>query len=80
MEWEYFKQRKLIEKGRPDYFSFKQWEVDFMVDIIQYNHPEISSVEILQSIAEELSSVSSPVKSEVLYEKLVNNLYQSTKL
>ena len=54
MDWGYFKQRKIEEKGKPDYFSFKKWEVDFMVDIIKYNHPDLCSVEILKQIAEEI--------------------------
>jgi hypothetical protein len=76
MEWDYFKQRKLTEHGKPDYFSFKAWEIDFMVEIIRVNYPTIKSVEILNQIDEELSGLSGPVKSVALYEKLVNQLNQ----
>lgn len=75
MDWEYFKQRKIEEKGKPDYFSFKKWEVDFMVQIIQFNHPGACSVEILKQIAEELNELNSPIKSDDLYSKLVNHLF-----
>ena len=77
MDWEYFKQRKIEEKGKPDYFSFKKWEVDFMVNIIQFNHPGTSSVDILKQIAEELNVLSSPIKSDDLYSKLVSHLLRS---
>jgi hypothetical protein len=73
MDWGYFKQRKIEEKGKPDYFSFKKWEVDFMVDIIKYNHPALCSVEILQKIAEELNELNTPIKSVELYSKLLNH-------
>lgn len=75
MDWGYFKQRKIEEKGKPDYFSFKNWEVDFMVDIIKFNHPSVCSVEILKLIAEELSELNSPIKSDELYSKLVKHLF-----
>lgn len=74
MDWGYFRQRKIEEKGKPDYFSFKKWEVDFMVDIIKFNHPSACSVEILKQIAEELNELKNPIKSDELYSKLVNHL------
>jgi hypothetical protein len=74
MDWGYFKQRKIEEKGKPDYFSFKNWEVDFMVDIIRFNHPGACTVEILKQIAEELNELKTPIKSDELYSKLVNHL------
>lgn len=75
MDWGYFKQRKIEEKGKPDYFSFKNWEVDFMVDIIKFNHPSACAVEILNLIAEELNELKTPIKSDELYSKVVNQLF-----
>lgn len=52
INWEEFNFRKQLEGVDSRFFSFKQWEKEFLVDKIHSVYPENSEQEIMDAISE----------------------------
>lgn len=74
INWEEFDKRKLNEGGDLRYFSFKGWEIDFLVSEIKSLNPEINEIKVLRAILTCCESVKAPFPKLELYECVMKKL------
>lgn len=74
INWEEFDRRKLSEGGDHRYFSFKDWEIDFLVSEIGFVHPEISEIKVLRAILSCCETIKSPFPKVELYQCVMDKL------
>lgn len=60
VNWDEFNKVKVDSNSDTRYFSFKDWEIEFLVNEISSNHPEYDEIEILRAILACCESVQSP--------------------
>lgn len=74
INWEEFDKQKRIENGDLRYFSFKDWEIDFLVKEIHLVRPEISEINVLRAILSCCETVKAPFPKIELYECVMKKL------
>lgn len=74
INWEEFDRQKSVENGDPRYFSFKDWEIDFLVKELHIVNPEISEIKVLRAILFCCENVKGPFVKIELYESVMKKL------
>lgn len=74
INWEVFDLRKLAEDGDRQYFSFKDWEVDFLLQKIKELYPEYTEVNILRAILTMCKQTSAPHEKKAFLKQIISVL------
>lgn len=74
INWEVFDLRKLAEDGDRQYFSFKDWEVDFLLLKIKELYPEYTEVNILRAILTMCKQTSAPHEKKAFLKQIISVL------
>lgn len=74
IDWEAFDKLKRVENGDPRYFSFKEWEIDFLVKELHVVNPEISEINVLRAILSCCETVKAPFPKIELYDCVMKKL------
>lgn len=74
INWEVFDLRKLAEDGDRQYFSFKDWEVDFLLQKIKELYPEYTEVNILRAILTLCKQTSAPHEKKAFVKQIISVL------
>jgi hypothetical protein len=74
ISWEAFDLRKQQEGGDLRYFSFNEWEIDYLVALIRSVHPEYSEIRILRAILACCETIPAPHPKKEFYKYVVNKL------
>lgn len=74
INWEVYDLRKLAEDSDRQYFSFKDWEVDFVIEKVRDIHPEYSEVSILRAILTCCKHSTSPHEKRAFVKQIISVL------
>lgn len=74
INWEVYDLRKMAENSDRQYFSFKDWEVDFVIEKVREIHPEYTEVNILRAILTCCKRSSSPHEKKEFVKQIVSVL------
>lgn len=72
--WKEFDVRKQTEGGDIRYFSFNEWEIDYLVERIREENPEFSEIRILRAILACCETIPAPHPKNEFYEYVLNKL------
>ncbi|MEN9998642.1 MAG: hypothetical protein RI922_1632 [Bacteroidota bacterium] len=72
--WKEFDRKKQIEGGDVRYFSFNEWEIDFLVEKIRETNPEYSEIRILRAILSCCETIPAPHPKNEFYEYVLQKL------
>lgn len=74
IKWDDFDYRKKREGGDTRYFSFSDWEIDFIVGEMRQLYPQYNEVIILRALLKCCEAVQLPYPKEDLYQCVLNRL------
>lgn len=76
ISWEEFDRRKEIEGGDKRYFSFQDWEIDFMVREIVLSQPEYNEIKVLRALLQCCETIPAPYPKNEFYRCVLKRLYE----
>lgn len=74
MNWEEFDKIKSKSNSDSRYFSFKDWEIEFLIKEINLSNPEFKEIEILRAILSSCETVQSPNLKIDFYQSVMDKL------
>jgi len=77
LNWDEFNHRKLLEDGDERYFSFRDWEIDYLVREISLVHPEYNEIRILRALLKCCETIPAPYPKNEFYRCVINRLNEN---
>ena len=74
INWEVYDLRKMAEDSDRQYFSFKDWEVDFVIEKVKELHPKYTEVNILRAILTCCKRSASPHEKREFVKQIISVL------
>lgn len=74
LNWDEFDKLKLKSNSDIRYFSFKDWEIEFLVNEISLSSPEYKEIEILRAILYCCETIESPNLKIDFYQRVMEKL------
>lgn len=75
--WKEFDIKKQQEGGDVRYFSFNEWEIDYLVEKIRMTNPEYSEIRILRAILACCETIPAPHPKNEFHEYVLNKLLET---
>lgn len=75
--WKEFDIKKQQEGGDVRYFSFNEWEIDYLVEKIRMTNPEYSEIRILRAILACCETIPAPHPKNEFHEYVLIKLLET---